>query len=90
MDLLKILATAIEAINILVDNDYPLKANQIGFVLLKSLNALKLKHPDSIKEIKGMGALYGVSFYSPLDILLIFSKIFLLHSYKIKKNSLKK
>ena len=80
--------TAIEAINILVDDDYPRKANQIGIILMRSLNILKSKHPNSVKEIKGMGR-YTVSFYSPLDILLmVFSEIFLQsHSYKIKKNS---
>ena len=66
--------TAIEAINILVDDDYPRKANQIGIILMRSLNILKSKHPNSVKEIKGMGALYGVSFYSPLDIFTNFFK----------------
>jgi putrescine aminotransferase len=55
-------ATAIEAVNIAVEEDYPLKASKIGNTIKKKLEDLKLKYPSQIKEIRGKGCLQGIIF----------------------------
>ena len=65
-------ATAIEAINILLDENLIDRANDIHNLLSQSLKKLKLKYPNTINEIRGNGCINGVSFNSPLDI---FTKI---------------
>ena len=49
--------------------------HQVGGIILiwtNSLHKLKVKFPHTINEIRGMGAINGISFNSPLEI---FSKI---------------
>jgi putrescine aminotransferase len=52
--------TAIEAVNIVVEDNYPAKARHIGEVLGQGLIALQRKHPQAIREVRGVGALQGV------------------------------
>ena len=65
-------ATAIEAINILLEDKLVDRGKDIHLLISKSLKELKIKYPNIINEIRGMGAINGISFISPLDI---FSKI---------------
>jgi len=52
--------TAIEAINIVVEDDYVGKAKRIHKRLSNGLKGLKEKYPDMIDEVRGSGALHGV------------------------------
>ncbi len=59
-------ATAIEALQIMVEEDYPGKARRIFGYLQPRLEALKTRFPDQISEIRGAGAMLGVRLRSPL------------------------
>ena len=65
-------ATAIEAIKILLDENLIERASIIHETLKNSLMQLKVKYPNTISEIRGLGCINGISFNSPLDI---FTKI---------------
>jgi putrescine aminotransferase len=53
-------ATAIEAINIAVEDDYPARARAIEQVLAPGLARLAKTFPDTITDVRGSGALYGM------------------------------
>lgn len=52
--------TAIEAINILVEDDYPSRAKHIYHLLNSGLKKLQQKYPDFIDDVRGCGALNGI------------------------------
>jgi len=51
--------TALEAVNIIVEEDYSNKAKIIGTKINSGLLKIKEKYPNIIKEIRGVGALQG-------------------------------
>jgi putrescine aminotransferase len=53
-------ATAIEAVNIAVEDDYPARARAIERVLGPGLERIAKEHPDVVAEVRGVGALHGV------------------------------
>jgi putrescine aminotransferase len=53
-------ATAIEAINIAIEEDFPRRAREIEAVLEPGLRELWRKYPNAIADVSGSGALYGV------------------------------
>ncbi|GGO10537.1 aspartate aminotransferase family protein [Microbispora rosea subsp. aerata] len=53
-------ATAIEAVNIVVEDDYPRRAREIERVLAPGLERIRKAHPDTVAEVRGAGALHGV------------------------------
>jgi putrescine aminotransferase len=53
-------ATAIEAVNIVVEDDYPARARQLESVLRPRLERLQRAHPDVVTRFAGTGALWGV------------------------------
>ncbi|WP_432933787.1 aspartate aminotransferase family protein [Microbispora sp. CA-135349] len=53
-------ATAIEAVNIVVEDDYPRRAREIERVLAPGLERVRKAYPDTVAEVRGAGALYGV------------------------------
>lgn len=53
-------ATAIEAINIVLDDDYPARARDIERVLGPALQRLAKEHPEAVGRVAGAGALWGV------------------------------
>lgn len=53
-------ATAIEAVNIAVEDDYPRRARDIERILAPGLQRIQKEHPDSVAGIAGAGALYGI------------------------------
>ncbi|ADG88487.1 aspartate aminotransferase family protein [Thermobispora bispora] len=53
-------ATAIEAINIAIEDDYPARARALERVLGPGLERLQKKYPDEIADVRGCGALWGV------------------------------
>ncbi|MFP6899806.1 MAG: aminotransferase class III-fold pyridoxal phosphate-dependent enzyme, partial [Opitutales bacterium] len=52
--------TALEAVNIVVEDDYPAKARHIGERLGSGLRHLKEKHPKILQEVLGIGGLRGI------------------------------
>tara|TARA_Y100000590_G_scaffold61755_1_gene65960 strand:- start:3697 stop:5124 length:1428 start_codon:yes stop_codon:yes gene_type:complete len=60
-------ATAIEAINILVEEDYETKVKNLEEKIIKHLQILKDKYPKKIKRFQGAGSLYGIEFFSMID-----------------------
>lgn len=55
-------ATALEAVNIVIEDDYPGRARAIAARLGPGLEALRSKYPRLIREVRGYGALHGVLF----------------------------
>jgi putrescine aminotransferase len=53
-------ATAIEAIAIAVEDDYPARAREIERVLAPGLQRLHKAYPEAIDDVRGAGALHGV------------------------------
>jgi putrescine aminotransferase len=56
--------TAIEAINIIFDQNYEEKSKKIGKFLRQILNNLKAKHPNIVDEIRGSGGFQGFTLKS--------------------------
>jgi len=52
--------TAIEAINIIIEDDYVGKAKRIHHRLSNGLKSLQMKYPNLIDEVRGSGALNGI------------------------------
>ncbi|HEX2418405.1 MAG TPA: aminotransferase class III-fold pyridoxal phosphate-dependent enzyme [Micromonosporaceae bacterium] len=52
--------TALEAVAIAVEDDYPARARAIEQVLAPGLSRIRKSHPDLISEVRGAGALFGV------------------------------
>lgn len=67
--------SAIEAINILVDDDYVGRSRTIHRQLQQGLLNLKQRFPDIIKEVRGAGALNGVLLSTGPDILAKLTRI---------------
>ncbi|HEX6472244.1 MAG TPA: aminotransferase class III-fold pyridoxal phosphate-dependent enzyme [Streptosporangiaceae bacterium] len=53
-------ATAIEAVRIAVEDDYPRRARDIERVLGPGLERIQKEHPDVVAAVQGAGALYGI------------------------------
>ncbi len=53
-------ATAIEAVNIAVEDDYPARARRLEAVLGPGLERIQKQYPDIVTEVRGAGALHGV------------------------------
>ncbi|WP_460540759.1 aspartate aminotransferase family protein [Glycomyces halotolerans] len=53
-------ATAIEAIQIAVEDDYPARARDIEAILRPGLERIAKAFPDEIAEVNGSGALWGL------------------------------
>jgi putrescine aminotransferase len=59
--------TAIEALNIIFDNDYEKKSIEIGSKLRQILENLKIKYPNIIDEVRGSGCFQGFTFKNILN-----------------------
>jgi putrescine aminotransferase len=53
-------ATAIEAVNVVVEDDYPARARQIEAILGPGLERIRKALPDAVDRVAGAGSLYGV------------------------------
>lgn len=62
--------TAIEAVNLIVQEDYPAKARRIYDRLNPGLLKLKDKYPDLIKEVRGAGSLNGIIINDEINFAL--------------------
>ncbi len=64
--------TALEALAIIVDDDYPSRARQIEADLRPGLERLKSRYPGIIGQIRGKGAAFGIEIRSSLDLVASF------------------
>lgn len=55
-------ATALEAVNILIEDDYVGKSREIERLVKQRASALLERFPEQIEEIRGQGALHGIFF----------------------------
>lgn len=62
--------TAIEAINVIMEEDFVGKAKRIYERLNGGLKKLQSKYPDCIKEVRGSGALNGILLNDELNLAL--------------------
>jgi putrescine aminotransferase len=53
-------ATAIEAVAVAVEEDFPGRARAIERVLAPGLDRIRKAHPDVVADVRGAGALFGV------------------------------
>jgi putrescine aminotransferase len=53
-------ATAIEAVNVAVEDDYPARARQVERLLGPGLERIAKEHSDAVAGVSGTGALWGV------------------------------
>ncbi|GHJ39688.1 aspartate aminotransferase family protein [Streptomyces sp. TS71-3] len=53
-------ATAIEAVNIIVEEDYPARARKIEEMLAHGLKEIQRRHPGTVRSTAGVGAIHGV------------------------------
>jgi putrescine aminotransferase len=68
-------ATAIEAVNIAVEDDYPRRARDIERILAPGLRRIKKEHPDTVADVAGAGALFGIFLDGGPRILDLAAKI---------------
>ena len=52
--------TALEAINIMVEEDFVSKSRELGRIVKEKAKALQAKYPEQVEEVRGAGALHGV------------------------------
>lgn len=57
--------TAMEALQIIVDDDYPARSRWLEQYMRDGLLTLQEKYPDDVKEIRGAGALWGLRLERP-------------------------
>jgi putrescine aminotransferase len=53
-------ATAIEAVNVVVEDDFPARAREIEAILAPGLERIRKTFPDTVERTAGVGSLYGV------------------------------
>jgi putrescine aminotransferase len=53
-------ATAIEAVNVVLEEDYPGRARQIERLLAPGLERIRKAYPDIVDRVEGTGALHGL------------------------------
>lgn len=53
-------ATAIEAVNVVVEEDFPKRAREIESMLSAGLERIRKAHPEAVDRVTGVGALHGV------------------------------
>lgn len=59
--------SAIEAINIIIENDFEAKSNQNGIKLNNILQRIKQKFPQIVGEVRGSGSFQGFTIKSPIN-----------------------
>ena len=83
-------ATALEAINVMMEEKFHEKVIKIDQQIKKKLTELKDKYKDKITSIKGEGALWGIEFNSLINNIGEFSSLIPLEIVKNKTFFLKK
>lgn len=67
--------TAIEAVNVVVEDDYPARARQIEAILSTGLDRLHKTYPETIERVTGVGSLHGVFLQSGPKMLSLAAKL---------------
>lgn len=62
-------ATAVETLNVLVDEDLVGRAEMMGRYLLNKLRVLQERYPDLIIDVRGIGCMVGIEFASAPPLL---------------------
>ncbi|WP_208811157.1 aspartate aminotransferase family protein [Micromonospora echinofusca] len=68
-------ATAIEAVNVVAEEDFPARARALGELLDTGLHRIAKAHPDVVDRVSGTGALWGVFLDSGPGILDLAGKL---------------
>ena len=68
-------ATAIEAVYVAVEDDYPGRARALEAVLRPGLERIRKAHPDLVADVRGAGALFGVFLSGGPKVLDLISKL---------------
>ncbi|WP_375735797.1 aspartate aminotransferase family protein [Polymorphospora lycopeni] len=68
-------ATAIEAINVAVEEDFPGRAREIEAILAPGLRRLRADYPDLIADVQGAGALWGVFLQNNVKVLDLVTRL---------------
>jgi len=66
---------ALKNLNFLDKHKYKEKVKNIEKILKNKLIPIQKEYPNKIKEIRGVGALWGVEFRPPLNSVLVFRKL---------------
>ncbi|MFE1500486.1 aspartate aminotransferase family protein, partial [Streptomyces albidoflavus] len=67
--------TAIEAVNVAVEDDYPARARDIGRILGPGLERIAKEHPEVVAEVRGHGALHGIFLHKGPKVLELVTKL---------------
>jgi len=81
--------TAIESINIIVEDHYVEKSKKIGKLFERSLSRLHQDFPNNIEEVRGAGALWGIKLKS-LGSEKSLNRIIKLSPFRKEKNLVEK
>jgi len=57
-------SAALASLSFMIRHDVPTQASEKGDFLIRQLQALKARHPRVIKDVRGVGLLIGVEFFS--------------------------
>lgn len=57
-------AAAIATINVLIEENLPARAEELGNYIMKGLREVAADFPEKVMEVRGMGLLIGVEFHS--------------------------
>ncbi|MER7402426.1 aspartate aminotransferase family protein [Streptomyces sp. NPDC000070] len=68
-------ATAIEAVNIVVEDDYPARARAIERILAPGLERIAKEHAETVADVRGAGALHGVFLREGPKVLELAAKL---------------
>lgn len=68
-------ATAVEAVNIAVEEDFPARARAIERVLRPGLERVRKAHPEAVADVRGAGALFGVFLDGGPRVLDVLAKL---------------
>ena len=68
-------ATAIEAVNVVVEDDFPGRARRIESILGPGLERIRKAHPDAVDRVEGVGSLHGVFLSSGPKLLDLARKL---------------
>ncbi len=77
--------TAIESINLMVKKKYYLKGETIRKKMMPTFEMLKEVHKDKIKDIRGVGAMFGFTFHTKYLPLKKFQKLLPVSVFKDPK-----
>jgi putrescine aminotransferase len=67
--------TALEAVQIAVEEDFPRRARDIEAILVPGLERIRKQHPDLVAAVRGAGALHGIFFTGDSKMLHLAARV---------------